>query len=571
MQTTELREYILPLRRWWWLILASVAVAAASSAIYTLTRPDLYQSRATVMVGAAIQDPNPDSMQFWLSQELAATYANLAQRQSVREGVMAELGMEWLPTYSVAAVPNSQLMEIAVTDTDPARAQAVANAFVSQLILRSPAGREEQARQEFVAQELAEMEEGIRATKDEITRRQEELTGMFSARQIADAQSQIGALESKLASLQGNYTALLSTTQRGAVNTINVIEPANLPAAPLPSQLMWNLALALAIGFLLAVGGAYLIEYMDDSVKNSDQVQRELGLPTLAAIPDLPQDDKMGELVMLGNMQSPGAESFRVLRTNLQFASVAHALDRVLVTSPSPGEGKSTVAANLAVALAQTGRQVVLIDADLHRPRQHKIFRLVNSMGLTTALLSGDLHADEFLQRTPLPHLRVLTTGPLPPNPAELLGSQRMHDLLVALSAHADIVVVDSPPTTAVADTAVVSGLVDGVVLVMETGKTRREAAKRGIATLKQVHGNLVGVVLNRMPARGGGYYYYNYRYDHKYYRRDDGLNDGTALPVLSPYAKTAVNGSNGGANGVAGDNGQATPADRIPSGRGEA
>lgn len=561
MQTIELRDYILPLQRWWWLVLASTLLAALSSLALSMTQPDRYQSRATVMVGAGIQDPNPDSMQFFMSQQLATTYADLAQRPTVQEATMNALGLTWLPAYAVSTVPNTQLMEVVVTDTDPARAKAVVDELVNQLILRSPAGREEQARQDFVSQELTEMEQAIRATKDEVSQRQNELGNLFSARQIADAQSQIFALQDKLNSLQANYATLLATTQRGAVNTINVVEPGNLPGGPLSSNIMWNVLLAAAVGFMLGAGGAYLIEYLDDSIKNSNSVERDLGSTTLGAIPEFSADDKANELVMLGRSQSPGAEAYRILRTNLQFAAVAHELNRLLVTSASPGEGKSTTAGNLAVAIAQAGRRVVLIDADLHRPRQHRVFKLVNNVGVTSALLSDPTNVEMFLQRTPIASLRVLTTGPLPPNPAELLGSQRMRDLLNTLQQHADVIVIDSPPTTAVADTAVLSTLVDGVLLVVETGKTGREPARRALAALNQVQAHVVGVVLNRMPTRGSGYYYYHYNYHRKYYRRDD-VVDASAQPIpqqpatVNPLARgrhqdtTQVNGGANGADG---------------------
>jgi non-specific protein-tyrosine kinase len=528
MQTTiELREYILPLLRWWWLLLASVAVATLSSAAFTLAQPALYQSRATIMIGAAIDNPNPSGNEFWLGQQLANTYADLAKRQSVREATQVALGLTWLPGYTINIVPNTQLMELSVIDTDPARAQAVANELVNQLILRSPAGKTELDRQVFVEQELDELQASIRETKDEIARRQSELANMFSARQIADAQNQVAALQSKLATLQSNYTALLATTQRGAANTITVIEQANLPEAPLSSKLGVNVLMAMAIGFTLAAGGAYLLEYLDDSIKNSDDVRKITELSTLGAAPVLdPEETKGSELVMFTNSQSPAAESYRVLRTNLQFASVDRPLHVLLVTSPGPGEGKSLTVANLGIALAQIGKRVVILDTDMHRPRQHRLFNLVNNVGVTTALLGDPTALSNCLQPTMVPRLSVLTTGPLPPNPAELLGSQRMQELLNALHQIADMVIMDSPPVTAVADTAVLSTLADGALLVFFAGKTRRETARRAMGALRQVNARVVGAMLNRMPLRGSGYYYYHYyyhyQYHHRYYRRDD-------------------------------------------------
>jgi capsular exopolysaccharide synthesis family protein len=166
------------------------------------------------------------------------------------------------------------------------------------------------------------------------------------------------------------------------------------------------------------------------------------------------------------------------------------------------------------------------VDTDLHRPRLHKLFKLRNNAGITTALLEERPVLDGLLQETAVPGLRVLTSGPLPPNPAELLGSTRMKELLGELSAQADVVVLDSPPATALSDAAILSTQADGVLLVLDSGRTRREVAKRSLEALKRVNARVVGALLNRMPTRGAGYYYYYYYYYTHYYTSGDGRDD---------------------------------------------
>lgn len=583
----SLMEYINPLRRWWWLLLASTLVATVSMTIATFFEPTQYSSRATVMIGASIRDPNPNSGELYLAQQLVTTYVDLIQRASVREPTMAALGMDWLPQYTARQVPGTQLMEINVVDTDPVRAQAVGQALIDQLIALSPQGAQEQKRADFIEQELDALQVSITETKAEIERRQSELANLFSARQIADAQSQIDALQSKLSSLQSNFTALLSTTQKGAVNTLTVIEP---PAAgaPVDNNLLYKLLTAAAIGFLLAAGGAYLIEFLDKSLKNSDEVQLRLGLATLGAVPEVEADRtkhgrkqrrraKQGKgvgdasvthgatrrlpstpvateinpaLVMLQDNQSPAAEAFRVLRINIQFAAVAHPVKSLVVSSALPGEGKSLITSNLAIAAAQAGNRVVIMDCDLHRPHQHHIFGLGNGLGVTTALLGIEgVALEQFMQPGPLPNLRVMTSGPLPPNAAELLGSERMRTLIQAIGQQVDLIVIDSPPASVLADAAVLSRQADGVLLALYAGRTDRDVVKRTVAALQQVQAHIVGVVLNRMPTRGHGYYYYhyyyyyNYDYSRKYYRRDDQLVGG-ALPVTPARPTTNGNAS---------------------------
>lgn len=539
MEQIDLRDYIIPLRRWWWLLLAATLIAMISSYVVTQFEPQRYESRATVMVGGTIRNPNPNGYEFFLAQQLVTTYTDLVQRTSVRNPTMKTLGLDWLPSYSARAVAGTQLMELKVIDTDPLRAKAVVDELMRQLILVSPAGAQEQSRNAFVDSELDALQAAIIETKAEIDRRQGDLANMFSARQIADAQSQIRALEDKLTSLQTNYTALLATTQKGAVNALTVVEQASM-GAPIADQTIYKVLLAAAIGFMLAASGAYLIEYLDNTLKNTDEVKRRLGLSTLAAIPLLDNELKSSPAFMMQHSQTPPAEAFRVLRTNLRFTAAVHPIQTLAVTSALPGEGKSMISANLAVALAQSGTRVILIDADLHRPRQHRIFGLVNNTGLTSALLNEDADARQFLRSTQLPTLQVLTSGPLPPNAAELVGSQRMHRMIAALRQHADVIMIDTPPCTVVADAAVISTQVDGVMLVVEVGRTNRDVARRAVDALTQVEAHIVGAVLNRMPLTSSGYYYSHYTYDRHYYRRDDATVETTPTVGANPFVRTA-------------------------------
>jgi succinoglycan biosynthesis transport protein ExoP len=519
----ELREIIIPLRKWWWLILAAALVAGASGFMATQRQPSIYSTRSTVMIGNTIDNPNPSSYDMYLTAQLANTYADIAKRDAVREATMAALGLSWLPEYSARVVPDTQLVEITVTDTDPARAQAVANELVAQLAKLTPtgSGRQSQARQDFVEEQLATLETRIKETQDEIAAKQDELANMFSARQIADAQSQIFALQNKLATMQANYAALLSNTSQGAVNTINIIEPAALPVNPVGPNKPATILLAVAIGVVLAVAAAYLMEYLNDTLKNPDDVERFLGLTTLGAVPRM--ENTGTELAGLASSESAATEAYRVLRTNLQFAAVGKPIHTLLITSPAPSEGKSLTAANLAVALAQAGRSVIVVDADLHRPRQHRLFGVPNNAGVTTALLQERPSLDGLLQQGPLPGLRILTSGPLPPNAAELLGSAPMHELLRLLGEQADMVLLDSPPTVALSDTAVLSTQTDGVLLVLDARSTRRDVARQAVEALKRVNAHIIGVLLNRMPTRGTGYYYY---YHYAYSQPSNGRHE---------------------------------------------
>jgi len=514
MSSVEIREYLRPLIKWWWLLAAATLIAALSSFVYTMLQPAVYEARTTLMVGSTIEDPNPSSTQVFLTQQLAETYADIAKRTPIKQATMQALNMEWLPYYDVSVIPNTQIIEIRVYDQDPNRSYAVASELVSQLILKGPTG--EQKRLTFVDEQLNKLQINITDTENEIAQKQEDLGKIFSAREIVAVQNQTTALQTKLTTLQANYAALLANTQKGATNALHILEPAVVPTEPTASNLLINVLIAAMIGFVLAAGGAFLIEYLDDSIKSAGDAQKALDMSVLSSIPLIKEPTtETDRLVMLQNAPTPATEAYRVLRTNLQFTMVDRQLKLLLVTSPSPVEGKSLTAANLAAALARGGKRVVLMDVDMHRPTQHRLFRLVNNIGLTTALLSDSMPIESLLQKTSIPGLYVLATGPLPPNPAELLGSRRMQDILTKLKERADIVVMDSPPVLAVADAVILSSLADAVLMVVRSGKTRREWAKQALNSLNQVKARVVGVVVNGITKADNSYYSYSYYNNH--------------------------------------------------------
>jgi non-specific protein-tyrosine kinase len=212
-------------------------------------------------------------------------------------------------------------------------------------------------------------------------------------------------------------------------------------------------------------------------------------------------------LIALRDPRSPAAEAYRTLRTNIQFSSLDHPLRTLMVTSTGPDEGKSTTLANLAVTMAQAEQRVVLVDCDLRRPTLHTLFGLSNDAGLTSLILAQD--APELpLQPTGVPGLSLLASGPLPPRPADILGSRRMDAIIARLRDAADMVLFDTPPVVAVTDAAVLAPRVDGVLLVFQANKTSRDRARQARQTLEKVKAHIVGVVLNNAPA-GQGYGYY--------------------------------------------------------------
>jgi succinoglycan biosynthesis transport protein ExoP len=519
----ELREYLALIRKWWWLIVLCTVLAAGASLMVSRSTPPTYQASTTLIVGQIIQDPNPNTQDMSTSERLAQTYAEMVRRQPILQATVEalDLGVGWKALreqVSVNLVRNTQLMEIQVTDTDPQRAMLTADEIARQLILQSPTqqDKEREAHHQFVTAQLADLQAKIAAGQAGVVELEESLATAFNAEQIQSIRDQITALQTQVNTWQANYASLLSFLQEGATNYISVVEPATVPTAPIGPKTRTNVLLAAVVGVMLGAGFAFLIEYLDDTLKSPDDIVQALGLSPLGAISRIDGKSYEDKLVAAIHPRSPISEAYRILRTNIQFSAVDRPLGTLLVSSPNPIEGKSITLANLGVVMAQAGLSAILVDSDLRRPVLHKIFDLPNKEGLTTALLDGEFNLDGRLQATQVENLKVLTSGPLPPNPSELLGSQKMKVLIESLKGKADVVLFDSPPTLVVTDAAVLAGQVDGVLLVTEAGNTRREMAQRAKEDLLKVGANVLGAVLNKLSPRGAGYYYYYY-----YYSRD--------------------------------------------------
>jgi capsular exopolysaccharide synthesis family protein len=291
--------------------------------------------------------------------------------------------------------------------------------------------------------------------------------------------------------------------------SLSIITPAKAPASPSAPNTRLNLVLGLLIGLVLGVAGAILRTTLDGRIRGEADLRRTTDAPLLGGI-SFDQDATRKPLLTQAPPQSPRAESFRQLRTNLQFANVTGHARSVLLTSSLPGEGKSTTATNLAIALAQAGQQVCLVDADLRRPMIHEYLGLDRNAGLTTALV-GAADVGDLLQPWGEDNLYVLASGQIPPNPSELLGSDGMRQLLVRLEQSFDTVIVDAPPLLPVTDAAVLSQHVGGVVLVIGSQKTNHQDLSKSLASLELVKANVLGVVLNRLPAKGPDAYSYSY------------------------------------------------------------
>ena len=302
--------------------------------------------------------------------------------------------------------------------------------------------------------------------------------------------------------------------------SLSIIKPAKAPSVPSAPNTRLNLLVGLLVGIALGLTAGILRSTLDSRIRGEADLRTVTDSPLLGGI-SFDQDATRKPLLTQAPHQSPRAESFRQLRTNLQFANIAGRAKAVLVTSSLPGEGKSTTATNLAIALSQAGQTVCLVDADLRRPMINEYLGLDRNAGLTTALL-GTSDLNELLQPWGEDELFVLTSGQIPPNPSELLGSNEMRDIISRLEQAFDTVIIDAPPLLPVTDAAVLSQHVGGVVVVVGTQKLKQHDLQKSLSALEMVGSNLLGVVLNRLPVKGPDAYSYSY------YSHDEGSSSAT-------------------------------------------
>lgn len=546
-------EYASLLWRWAWLLIL-LAVLAGGTAYYLSSRQTpIYQASALAMVNAAPSSQD-STTSIYLGQQLGQTYSRIMTSRTVLDSVAQRLGVEILQkSVQVSPIQNTQLLTVTVTDTDPERAALIANTLVtvfSEQIQADQAARYADSKQNLkdqmdvldqqiqttsanlavLAQEIQDVNLELTAllAPDNIQRTQEELdqrTALVEQTQatLQSKVSQEAQMQTVLQNYRASYTILLQSyesirlAESQSSSGVLLKDPAVLPAEPIQPQPFRSAMLAAVVGLFLGAGIVFLVEFLDDSLRDPQEITRAWGIPILGMI--ITYNSNNGNVLITEKQpRAPVSEAFRSLRTNLQFASIASPLHTILVTSPSPEDGKTTVVGNLACVFAQGGRKVVVIDADLRRPRVHKVFQLQNRLGLTDQFIHPQEYLDGAVQPTEVKNLFALTSGSLPPNPSELLGSQKMIDIIHTLEGQFDLVIMDAPPSLVVTDANVLANRADGVLLVIHPHITKRAAIKHTIEQLAQVNAKIIGVVLNGVDVKKSRYNYYR-GYYHKYGR----------------------------------------------------
>lgn len=532
----DINAYLKPLIKWWRLLFVVTALAVVASSASVFMQPEVYVSRTTLVIGQTINNLNPDPGQLYLATQLAGIYAEMASREPVQLATMQALQITGLPPYQARVVPETQLIEISVTDTNPKRAQIIANELANQLRLQSPASgsTETGQRQEFIKEQLSSLQAQIRETELRIEDLQKSLPGLTSASQVASTEKEINEQTQKLTTLRENYASFLANSQEGALNILTVVEPANLPSSPVGTNKMLIILLAGTVGLSLAAGAAYLIEYIDRTIKTTSDVERVLNYPVIGYLSEIQpnghiaqegegnvEEDVVGSnaTYVLDNPNTSLAESFRLLKANLDFFGLDSPSKTIMITSPSQGNGKTTISINLALAMSMGDQKVVLVDADLRRPAVHAALKMSSKPGLSD-VVRGDKSPQNVVRLWKKDKLEVITSGTRLPNVTEIVGSRRLTAVLNELKETFEVVIVDSPPLV-ISDAYNLASKVDGVVLVLVPGQTREEQAKVMKEQLDRAGAKVIGVVFNKITmqtATSQGDYQYLSLYSPEYY-----------------------------------------------------
>jgi len=519
VQTEDVDRYLEVAGRWWWLLVLGVLVPAAISYHLASSQPDAFQSRTSLMVGGSIEVTSPNENTMNMANALAQAYAQLVRRRPILEPVIDTLGLaigpdELAKQITAYVQPQLQLLEIEVIGPSPEWAAAVANALAAELIERSPSANQDTTLREFVEEQIADLRAKIAKVDGDIRDLEDSLATMTSAAEISETRDRIAAMQLVLTSYQGTLASLIQSLAREQnPNTLTVMEYAIEPSQPMSKRLALTTGVAGLVGLALSVGAIAIIEFLDERIYWAGPEQDELmGLPVLGAVARLPRHAI--PLVMETLPDSPEAESVRHLSVSALLVGPSNDCCVLMLTSASPQEGKSTVAANMAIAMAELGLRTLVVDADLRKRELHQTFGMARGPGLAELLGDEGLDPTALAVPTHIPNLSILRAGGGLKDPSPLLASLRFRRVIESYGGRFDAIIIDSPAMLAVPDTAMMAAVAHVVVLLVDATLTRRRSAQSAKKRLqRQINDSSICIALNRVNLSQRGYYHYYHYY----------------------------------------------------------
>lgn len=507
----ELRDLLIVLRHRKWVVVRTAFIVAVTALAVSLLMPPVYQGEAKILISEKGSSADLfGSLGLDISSQPERglqTQVQLMQVRPLLENTIRQLNLGMTPeelanSVKVQAVGQTNIVSIQAESSDPDRAAEIANTLAG----------------EFVTWSREYKRESINAAVEEVaTRLETARSEILDLGRKIQQEGKSDELSAELAIATGNYTTLAGKLEELRINsqlevgTGRIVSPAvvtGLPVAPSPLR---NTALGAVLGVVVGMGTALLYEYLDNTLKTTEEIEEIVSGPVLGYVPleKFDKDDRR-RATILTHPSSAAAEAYRVLRNNLDFINFERDITALMVTSAAPAEGKSTLAANLAAGLAQTGKRVVLLAVDFRKPTTEQFFGVRNVVGLSDVLMGAHTLKSALQRPRNDLELLILTSGKMPPNPSELLGSEKMRDLLEELKEWADWVIVDTPPLLAVADGAAVARWCDGVLVVLKGGQSTRDELKKARGMLQNVGARVLGAVVWGLEGRNasGSYGY---------------------------------------------------------------
>ena len=531
----ELRRLIVIALKRWWLILLMAALGASLGYSISRIQTRVYQATATMLIGQIFQSTSPDRADVQTSEALAQTYADIAHRQLVLQGVVEalDLNVTWQSLrkrVQVESVTGTQLLQVRVEADSPEVARRIADEVANQLILlRSSDGEggESDSGQSFIRQQINNLEERIisgqervKVIDSEIVVLQERIQSFQGTddstlkQDLAELHNEKNTLEGLITESGKTYADLLAYIQpSGTSNTLSVVESAQASDQAIRPRVNLNMFLGGGLGMILALGIIFLFEYLDDTFKLYDDLYQSEELNILGAIGIISGNNYSERLITQLEPFSAVIEAYRKVRGKIRLTFIDRSMKSIMVTSPMPGEGKSITVANLGIALAQASIKTIIVDADLRNPVLHQVFDVENKTGLADLLDSQETRLNKYLKNTPVKGLQLLTSGRSLQDPPERFGSERMLQILKGLEKIADVIIFDSPPALLVADAMVLSTRLDGVILVIQSGKSKWSSVRQTLFDFQKANVNLLGSIINQVPKNNTFAVYETYKH----------------------------------------------------------
>ncbi|MFN2199684.1 MAG: polysaccharide biosynthesis tyrosine autokinase [Caldilineaceae bacterium] len=551
----EILQYWKIIRKRFIMIILITMVFELGAVFYIQQQTPMYRTSTTLFISPSTLGSALPYQLVYVVAPLANTYSEFMRTQSFAKMVAEQMDVdisenEILSSLSMEYVRDTQIFKITATHPNPEVAQALANTTATVLIEANAARQQQQqqarldasrspeaqARQDQLTELTKVLQDELSYYNDQISLVDDEIDvlrkGPASAevtQRVLDLREQLLQLRTErvnvLSSLTDTQNTLASMNEEkpSDVDTAVVIDPAPLPKRPVSRDLVQPLAAAGFFGLALGLGLAWLLEYIDYTVKSPEELDELYGVPTQGAIGNVGTvraGQRASSLITITDPRSPTAEAFRSLRTSVRMAGAEKPVHSLLVTSAGPSEGKTFVATNLAISFAQSGKRVIMVDLDLRKPQVHAAFSVRREPGFSDLVVDRELTIDQCLHNTPVSLLKVLPCGTIPPHPSELLGSQRAADLIDEITGLCDIAIYDTAPAATVTDAVLVASQVDAVLQVVQARGTRIDLVRRCKTLLERSGARLLGPVLNRVESDDLGYYT-NYYYYGGYYRED--------------------------------------------------